>query len=88
MPYIPSDDRPQINELVQPLVAHLKGLPLEKQDGALNYAITKILKELYPPKYFNYNRAMGVLSSIQSEWYRRDVAPYEDKKIQENGDVI
>lgn len=87
MPYIPSDDRPQIDELVQPLAAHLKGLPLEKQDGALNYAVTKILKELYPPKYFNYNRAMGVLSSIQSEWYRRDVVPYEDKKIQENGDV-
>ncbi len=60
---------------------------MESQDGALNYTVTRILKELYEPKYFNYNRAMGVLSSIQAEYYRRDVAPYEDKKIAENGDV-
>lgn len=87
MPYIKKDDRPPIDELLTPLVAHLKGLPIEQQDGALNYAVTKILKELYEPKYFNYNRAMGVLCSIQAEWYRRDVGPYEDEKINENGDV-
>lgn len=87
MPYINKDDRPAIDELLQPLTAHLESLPIEEQDGALNYAVTKILKKLYPPKYFNYNRAMGVLSSIQAEWYRRDVAPYEDKKIIQNGDV-
>lgn len=87
MPYINKDDRPPINKLLVPLVTHLKGLPMEQQDGALNYAITRILKDLYEPKYFNYNRAMGVLSSVQAEWYRRDVAPYEDKKIVENGDV-
>jgi hypothetical protein len=88
MPYIQKDDRPSIDELLKPLIGHLKAQPLEKQDGALNYSVTKILKELYPPKYFNYNRAMGVLSSIQAEWYRRDVAKYEDGKIQENGDVV
>ena len=36
---------------------------------------------------FNYNRSMGVLECIKSEWYRRQVGPYEDKKIRENGDV-
>lgn len=87
MPYIKKNDRPPIDSLLRPLIDHLKSLPVEAQDGALNYAVTKTLKELYLPKYFNYNRAMGVLSSIQAEWYRRDVGPYEDKKIQENGDV-
>jgi hypothetical protein len=87
MPYISQDDRPQIDELLKPLIEHLRSLPLEAQDGALNYTVTKALKQLYEPKYFNYNRAMGVLSSIQAEWYRRDVGPYEDKKIVENGDV-
>ena len=87
MPYINQDDRPPINQLVQPLIEHLRSLPTDQQDGALNYAVTKVLKNLYPPKYFNYNRAMGVLGSIQAEWYRRDVAPYEDQKITENGDV-
>lgn len=87
MPYIHKEDRPPIDELLNPLVEHLKQLPIEEQDGALNYIITQILKQLYEPKYFNYNRAMGVLSSVQAEFYRRDVAPYEDKKIIENGDV-
>lgn len=87
MPYIKQADRPKIDELIAPLAAHIKSLPLEAQDGALNYAVTRLLKEIYEPKYFNYNRAMGVLSSIQAEWYRRDVAAYEDAKIIENGDV-
>lgn len=87
MPYINKDDRPPIDELIKSLTEHLKSLPIDKQDGALNYAVTKLLKELYEPKYFNYNRAMGVLSSIQAEFYRRDIAPYEDKKIAENGDI-
>ena len=87
MPYISQDDRTPIDQLVQPLIEHLQSLPADQQDGALNYTVTKVLKNLYPPKYFNYNRAMGVLSSIQAEWYRRDVAPYEDQKIAENGDV-
>lgn len=87
MPYISPDKRPAIDELLAPLVTHLQSLPLDEQDGALNYAVTRILKQLYEPRYFNYNRAMGVLSSIQAEYYRRDVAPYEDKKLAENGDV-
>lgn len=87
MPYIKPDDRPPIDELLQPLIDHIKTLPLDQQDGAFNYAVTRALKQLYKPKYFNYNRAMGVLSCIQAEWYRRDIAPYEDEKIAENGDV-
>jgi len=87
MPYIDKNDRPPIDALIKPLIDHLQALPLEQQDGALNYAVTCILKELYEPRYFNYNRAMGVLSSIQAEWYRRHVGPYEDKKILENGDA-
>ncbi|MHB1864889.1 MAG: DUF6899 family protein [Candidatus Saccharimonadales bacterium] len=87
MPYIKPEQRQPIDNLLQSLIEHLKQLPVEEQDGALNYAVTKVLKALYQPKYFHYNRAMGVLSSIQAEWYRRDVAPYEDKKIVENGDL-
>jgi hypothetical protein len=87
MPYITQDQRPALDDIIAPLTNHIKNLPLEQQDGALNYVVTKILKEVYPPRYFNYNRAMGVLSCIQAEFYRKDVAPYEDIKIQENGDV-
>ncbi len=87
MPYIKKDKRPVIDKLVNPLIDQLKSLPIEDQDGALNYAITKIIKNLYPKKYFHLNRALGVLSAIKFEFYRRVVAPYEDTKIKENSDV-
>lgn len=87
MPYIKQKDRPAIDNLVAPLIEHLKNLPEPVQDGSVNYLVTKILKELYPTKYFDLNRAIGVLECIKQEFYRRSVAPYEDEKIKENGDV-
>ena len=87
MPYIPQDKRSNIDEHVTPIVDYIKSLPVEKQDGALNYAVTRMLNDIYGSKYFDYNRAMGVVSNIQSEFFRRKVAPYEDTKIQENGDI-
>lgn len=87
MPYIKSEDRPAIDERIQQLVEYLQSRPIENQDGDLNYAISRIIHELYPEKYFHYNRALGVLSAIQLELYRRKIAPYEDGKIIENGDL-
>jgi hypothetical protein len=87
MPYIKSNNRPPIDDIIQPLVEHLKSLPLEDQDGALNYAVTKIIKQTYLQKYFHLNRALGVLEAIKLELYRKVVAPYEDVKITENGEV-
>ena len=60
---------------------------MEQVDGELNYVVTKILKEIYQQRYFSLNRAVGVLESIKQEFYRRVVAPYEDVKIGESGDV-
>ena len=87
MPYIKPEQRPSIDKIVKELSEHILEHKVEEQDGMVNYAVTKLIKEIYPEKYFHYNRAMGVLSCIQSEFYRRDIAPYEDKKIAENGDV-
>jgi len=71
-------------------------------DGRTNYAISMLLGYLYhyPPslviddpktplrnRYGNYERAMGLLSCIQQEFYRRKVAEYENLKIDENGDL-
>lgn len=87
MPYIRRDQRPAIDTLLAPVIAHLKTLPTEEQDGALNYSVTKIIRSLYPKKYFHLNRALGVLSAVTQELYRRVIGPYEDTKIQEHGDV-
>ena len=87
MPYIKKEQRPEIDALVNPLIEHIKNLPVEDQDGSLNYAITKTIKGIYPIKYFHINRALGVLSAVTQEFYRKIVGPYEDIKIKENGDV-
>lgn len=87
MPYVKREQRPAIDQSIEPLINHLKSLPTEDQDGSLNYAVTKIIKKIYPQKYFHLNRALGVLTAITHELYRRIIAPYEDTKILENGDV-
>jgi hypothetical protein len=57
--------------------------------GEFNYLVTKLLLAWLgrSPRYEDYNAAIGVLECIKLELYRRAVAPYEDKKCEENGDV-
>lgn len=62
-----------------------------KTAGELNYVITQLVtgyvKETGIPSYTYYNEALGVLEAAKLELYRRMVAPYEDGKCKENGDV-
>ena len=79
MPYI-EQDRRQL----------LDAYAVEAQTpGELNYVITKLMLRFLgsTPGYVDYNEAIGVLECIKLELYRRAVAPYEDKKCEENGDV-
>jgi hypothetical protein len=39
------------------------------------------------PNYDNFNEVIGVLECMKLELYRRMIAPYEDTKCKENGDV-
>jgi ribosomal protein S3AE len=87
LPYIKSGNRNKYNTILKELIETLKTLPPEEVDGELNYIVTKILKEIYPLRYFHINKAVGVLECIKLEYYRRVAAPYEDAKIQESGDV-
>jgi len=87
LPYIKSGNRSKYNTILRELIETLKALPPEEVDGELNYVVTKILKEIYPLRYFHINKAVGVLECIKLEYYRRVAAPYEDSKIQESGDV-
>ncbi|MCL5008092.1 MAG: hypothetical protein M1562_02490 [Candidatus Marsarchaeota archaeon] len=87
MPYIKAKDRPEIDRLVEPLIDMLREQSVDEVDGKVNYALTRVINGVYKPKYFNYNRAVGVLECVKLELYRRRVGPYEDEKIGENGDV-
>ena len=82
MPYIKQDLRPDFDKAIEQL----------KPDSAgdLNYIISRIsidYVERKGKKYSILNEVMGVFSSVAHEFYRRIVAPYEDQKIQENGDI-
>ena len=58
--------------------------------GTLNYMIMKTVIHFLGsnPNYEKYNSAIGVLESAKLELYRRQIAPYEDRKIHENGDLV
>lgn len=88
MPYIKPDQRPPLDEVV-------RALPRIGSPGELNYLLTRILIKYIKDKnvigevtYTNCNEAVGVLGCVGLELYRRVVAPYEDEKIIENGDLI
>ena len=87
MPYIKPEKRVKYQKVLAELISMLKAVPAEEVDGEINYIVTKILKEIYPLRYYHINKAIGVLECIKQEYYRRVAAPYEDTKIIESGDV-
>ena len=89
MPYIKQEDRAQYAPLVMALADMLKRLP-DQMDraGHTNYVITTLLLDAFPDrKYATMALVDGIISNVGREYYRRRVAPYEDEKILENGDV-
>ena len=84
MPYIHGVDREDIDGIL----AYLEPLTT----GEVNYIITKVLLNWLQgttdtPNYQDYNELVGILECAKLELYRRMVAPYEDFKCKENGDV-
>lgn len=66
------------------------GLPLEISPGEINYVITRIVLQYVQERGQSYQticEVTGVLENVKQEFYRRYAAPYEDSKIQTNGDV-
>jgi hypothetical protein len=58
--------------------------------GELNYLITTLVDDFLLDKgksYASINEAIGALECCKLELYRRVAAPYEDEKIDQNGDV-
>lgn len=79
MPYITQDLRDDIDSGAIPQTA-----------GELNYLLTVTALEYLREKgesYTAYNDVLGALEGCKLELYRRRVAPYEDFKMELNGDV-
>jgi hypothetical protein len=79
MPYIKKHQRQTLNG----------GWSTPADAGELNYMFTKIAHEYLTVKtnYQRFNDVIGALEGAKLELYRRKIAPYEDIKIVENGDV-
>ena len=81
MPYI----HPATRDLLQPT---LRETPANA--GALNYCFTKIIDDYLVANGLSYSRineVIGALECCKLELYRRVAAPYEETKIEANGDV-
>ena len=85
MPYIKQEDRKKYDYAIAQIATELNG------EGELNYIISKIchffLAKQGITKYNDYNTVIGVLECAKLELQRQLVAPYEDKKIAENGHI-
>ena len=83
MPYIKEKDREKFGKI---------NLIFPKNPGELNYIISTIINSyLLSSNKLNYgriNECIGVLECVKQEVYRRIAIPYEDIKIEENGDVF
>lgn len=89
MPYIPKADRAAFDGVLTWLeekVVKPRGI----SNGELNYLFTR-LAIMYTEKHgVSYNTLSDVIKAFECaklEFYRRQVAPYEDEKIKQNGDV-
>ena len=80
MPYIKPDRRKAILAGAKP-----------QDPGELNFAITALVDRYLEAKgeirYAHLNEVIGAIDCAKLELYRRVAAPYEDRKITENGDV-
>ena len=82
MPYIEQDRREELEEILWQM--------REKDiaaDGDLNYLLYAFCIRYVPESYNSYKNFIGELRQCAAEIERRILAPYEDLKIEENGDV-
>jgi len=91
LPYIDRAQRQVLDGLIDNLAREAKRLGKDETEraGILNYITTRITLALIPQdRYWKIALAAGVFSNLASEFYRRLAAPYEDKKIKDQGDVF
>lgn len=82
MPYVPLIDRICLHDL-----------KIEKiqSKGQLAYLIAQVIDTYtadHGKSYSTFNDILGALEGTKLEFYRRVVAPYENGKLAENGDVF
>lgn len=82
MPYIKPNRRKEMDKIVK-----LMYTSDVSADGDLNYILYKYCKYYVEISYNNLKNYCGELRQCATEIERRILAPYEDKKKEESGDV-
>lgn len=84
MPYIKKDKRVFLDPY-----GGMNDQNVPENPGDLNFVITTIIQQywLAHKNYQAINDIVGALEGAKLEFYRRVAAPYEDRKIEENGDL-
>lgn len=81
MPYITEADRKKVEYYDR---------KYPETAGELNYCISVLCSDYlkrHKLSYSTINEIMGVLECAKAEFYRRVATPYENKKLEDNGDV-
>ena len=84
MPYIEHERRGRFDVSINNAATFLEN------GGDLNYCFSMLCEhfiEMFGESYANYSICVSSLENAKLELYRRKIAPYEDKKIEENGDL-
>ncbi len=88
MPYISKDSRIEYDDEIDELAIKLNELDNDMLSGHLNYIFFRLAGILCSDEsYARMAVVSSALSEAQAEFRRRVMAPYEDEKIKENGDV-
>ena len=88
MPYIKQENRKKYDDIVNNLSEKLIANGCTK--GDYNYVITRLMHLYIKEKGISYSKlsdVVGILRDVGTEFDRTVVAPYEEKKIKENGNI-
>lgn len=86
MPYVDKTSR----KLMQPIIEEFEHNMIDLNKGDLNYLFSRMVSIWVAQHGMNYQTMSDALAALQDcrdEFYRRVVAPYEDIKKVDNGDV-
>lgn len=91
MPYIKQAVRKAVDGKIDALAEAISLAPFTTEpDGVVNYAITRLVQKTMLHQGVTYGeleRCVGLLECCKAELYRKGVAPYEDEKAAQNGEV-
>jgi len=97
MPYISRDHRPKldllIDRLAEQIVHEAQGMGYDGAfAGILNYTCTRLALKVVrlrfgAMRYWIIAMVTGTFKNIADEFYRRLGEPYENRQIEDNGDV-